>query len=67
MRHATNLYTVQGLEVRSFSQLKNIFFAEDTFVLASGPARVRYVAQDYPRWVLLPSLPTQLLLSETQP
>ena len=49
MRHATNMYTSHGLEVRSFSQLKNIFFSEEVFILASGPARVRYNPPDFQR------------------
>jgi hypothetical protein len=56
MRHATNMYTSQGLEVRSFSQLKNIFFAEEVFVLSSGPARVKLTLQDYPKLVIETSL-----------
>ena len=53
MSNATNMYTKQGLEVRSFSQLRNIFFTEDTFVLSLGPARVKYVPVDPTRLALL--------------
>jgi len=39
--NATKMYTKDGLEVRSFSQLRNIFSGEETFVLSPFPTKVR--------------------------
>ena len=37
IKHASSMYTREGKEVRSFSQLRNIFPQEDTFIISSGP------------------------------
>ena len=39
IKGADKMYTTQGNEVKSFSQLRNDFSNEDVFVISSGPAR----------------------------
>ena len=46
IRGANKLYTKKGREVRSFSHLKMDFSNENTFIVASGAARVWYEGSD---------------------
>ena len=40
IKGADKMYTTQGIEVKSFSQLRNDFHGEDVFIISSGPSRV---------------------------
>ena len=40
LKGADKMYSLQGLEIQSFSQLRNEFHAEDVFIISSGPARI---------------------------
>ena len=40
IKGADKMYTTQGNEVKSFSQLRQDFYNEDVFVISSGPTRV---------------------------
>ena len=40
LKGADKMYTLQGAEIQSFSQLRNEFHGDDVFIISSGPARI---------------------------
>ena len=40
LKGADKMYSLQGVEIQSFSQLRNEFHGEDVFIISSGPARI---------------------------
>ena len=40
LKGADKMYSLQGQEIQSFSQLRHEFHGEDVFIISSGPARI---------------------------